>query len=185
MPAKPAFDHSVHKLWILLDQTYFAASKCQEAIFASAGLTLQQYRLLMVVECARGPVTPTDVARWLDRNTNSISLLIDRMERFDLITRVRDLKDRRAQRLVITTKGEKLYKQATKGGLELMEKMQHCCTEEEFQTLTRLLNKLRESALKELIPEDAAREAKMNGANDYAHSTAKKGRSKNKIASSV
>lgn len=181
MPAKPVFGHPVHKFWILLDQTYFAASKSQETIFASAGLTLQQYRLLMVVKCAKSPVTPTDIARWLDRNTNSISLLIDRMERLDLVTRVRDLKDRRAQRLIMTPKGEKLYKQATEQGLELMEKMKDCCTEEEFQTLTSLLSKLRTNALKELMPEEAAREAKMNGAKDSAHGMAKKGRGKNKV----
>ena len=90
------YDHPMHKLWIILDQTYVTVSKCQEAAFAQAGLTLQQYRVLMVIHFAKHPLTQTDIARYLDRNTNSISLIIDRMEKISLVKRVRDSKDRRA-----------------------------------------------------------------------------------------
>jgi DNA-binding MarR family transcriptional regulator len=180
MPNKLDFNHPTHKLWVLLDQTYVAVSKCQEAVFAKAGLTLQQYRVLMVIDFAKYPVTPTDVARWLDRNTNSISLIIDRMEKIDLVERVRDLKDRRALRLAITPKGKELFKRATAHGLELMKTMMSCCSEEEIQSLTHLLGKLRGRVLEELIPEGAAREAKINGSKDIARFMAKPGKTKSR-----
>jgi MarR family transcriptional regulator, 2-MHQ and catechol-resistance regulon repressor len=157
MPNKITANHPIHRLWIMLDQTYVAASKCQEAAFAQVGLTLQQYRVLMVLDAAEHPVTITNVARWLDRNTNSISLIIDRMEKVDLVKRVRDLKDRRTLRLVMTPKGKSLFERATIYGLELMDKMKSICTEEEMETLNSLLGRLRERALEELIPEEASR----------------------------
>ena len=168
---KETFHHPIHMLWILLDQTYVAASKCQEVEFAKAGLTLQQYRVLMVVDAAQQPVTVTDVARWLDRNTNSISLIIDRMEKIDLVKRVRDLKDRRSLRLVMTAKGQDLFSQATKHGLELLDTIRSCCTDEEIQTLINLLGRLREKVLEELIPEEAERMTKIKGTRAEAFFT--------------
>jgi DNA-binding MarR family transcriptional regulator len=144
--------HPMHKLWVILDQTYVAVSKCQEAAFAKAGLTLQQYRVLMVINFAKHQLTQTDVSHYLDRNTNSISLIIDRMEKIDLVKRVRDLKDRRALRLVITPTGKDLFKRATTHGLELTKTMMSCCSEEETQIVINLLEKLRARALEELIP---------------------------------
>jgi DNA-binding MarR family transcriptional regulator len=52
------------------------------------------------------PVTVTDVAHWLDRKTNVISMLIDRMVKDGLVTRVQDMSNRRSLRLKITPKGE-------------------------------------------------------------------------------
>jgi len=154
MPNESAFDHPIHKMWIMLDQAYVAASRCQEAVFARAGLTLQQYRVLMVIDAAQKPVKLTDVARWLNRNNNSISLIVDRMEKVNLVERVRDLKDRRALRLVMTAKGEEFFKRATVRGRELIEAMMSCCTEGEMQVLTYLLGRL---------SEEAARASRANG----------------------
>ena len=81
MSSEKTFKHPIHQMWIMLDQTYIDISKCQEAAFAKAGVTLQQYRVLMVIDAVKQPVTPTDIAHWLDRNTNSITLIIDRMEK--------------------------------------------------------------------------------------------------------
>jgi MarR family 2-MHQ and catechol resistance regulon transcriptional repressor len=169
MPAEIDYNHPVHNLWIILDQTYVATSKCQEAAFAKAGLTLQQYRVLMVINFAQQPVTQTDMARHLDRNANSISLIIDRMEKSGLVKRVRDLKDRRALRLTMTAKGEELFKRATAYGLELEERMLSCYSEEETKLVTELLGKLRGRALAELAPKEADRDNRTDSPPDIAH----------------
>jgi DNA-binding MarR family transcriptional regulator len=178
MPSKLYYSHPIHKLWIILDQTYVAVSKCQEAVFAKGGLTLQQYRVLMTIYFAKRPLTQTDVAHYLDRNTNSISLIIDRMEKIDLVKRVRDSKDRRALRLVITAKGKDLFKRATTHGLGLLEAMTSCCSEEEMQTVINLLERFKERALKELSHKEAARDAKTDSPRDIAHSMTKTGKGK-------
>jgi DNA-binding MarR family transcriptional regulator len=56
-------------------------------------------------------VTQTDIANWLDRDTTSITLIIDRMSKEGLVERIRDLKDRRAVRVIITPKGEEIFQQ--------------------------------------------------------------------------
>lgn len=178
MPNQEAFDHPIHKLWIVLDQSYVAASKCQEAAITKAGLTLQQYRVLMVLNAVKYPVTITDIARWLARNPNSISLIADRMEKVALVTRVRDLKDRRSLRLVMTPKGKDLVERANAYGLELLDRIRSCCTDEEIQILTNLLGRIREQALEELIPEESARVTKINGAKDIVRFMTKSGKGK-------
>ncbi|MDD4986062.1 MAG: MarR family transcriptional regulator [Dehalococcoidales bacterium] len=168
MPNKITANHPMHRLWIILDQTYVATSKCQEAKVARVGLTLQQYRVLMVLDAAKHPVTLTDVARWLDRNTNSISLIVDRMEKVGLVKRIRDLKDRRAIRLAMTVKGKDLFRQASIHCLELLDTVKSCCTEEEMQILVSLLGKLRGRALEELAPEEGVRVDRIDVTRDIA-----------------
>ena len=175
MSSEKTFKHPIHQMWIMLDQTYIDISKCQEAAFAKAGVTLQQYRVLMVIDAVKQPVTPTDIAHWLDRNTNSITLIIDRMEKIDLVNRIRDLKDRRALRLVMTPKGKELFDRATAYGLELLETMMSCCTKEEIETLSHLLGRLREKALEELIRDEAARAARISWSRDIARHMAMPG----------
>jgi DNA-binding MarR family transcriptional regulator len=60
----------------------------------------------------------------------------------------RDLKDRRASRLIITPKGEELYKKVMKPAKELPDRVLSVLSREELLTLTSLLEKVREKNLK-------------------------------------
>ncbi len=143
MPVKFAFGNPILGAWALYRQTYNSITRCEEALFAKLGLTPQQYMVLLAIKYIHGPVTPTDVANWLDRNTNSITLIVDRMEKDGLVTRVRDLPDRRALRLVITPKGKEAFDRATGPGWELIQEIMSCFSEEELKTFIRLLGKMR------------------------------------------
>jgi len=168
MPVKFAISDPTLKAWILLRQTYIAVSKCEEAAFAKVGITLQQYKVLMAIKYISDPVTPTDVARWLDRNSNSITLIIDRMEKDGLVERVRNLRDRRALRLVITPKGQEIFDRATKPGWELMKRLMSCFSEEELQMFDGLLEKLGEKAFEELAPGKPMEEVQINDVKNIA-----------------
>jgi DNA-binding MarR family transcriptional regulator len=91
-----------------------------------------------------GTVTPTAIANWLDRNPNSITLIIDRMEKGGLVKRVRDLEDRRAVRLIITPKGEEMYAQAGILAYKLSREILSALTEEELSTFLGIMQKIRE-----------------------------------------
>ena len=162
MPIKFALSHPILKIWILLRQTYISVSKCEEATIAKAGLTLQQYKVLMAIKYINDPVTPTEVARWLDRNTNSITLLVDRMEKDKLVKRLRDLQDRRSVRLVITKKGKEAFERATDPSWELIQQIMSCLSEEELHTLSTLFEKVRERAFEYLHPGETMAEFKAN-----------------------
>jgi DNA-binding MarR family transcriptional regulator len=55
--------------------------KCAETAFAKIKLTPQQFSVSRRYQNIGDPVLPTEVAKWLDRNTNTITLIIDRMEK--------------------------------------------------------------------------------------------------------
>jgi DNA-binding MarR family transcriptional regulator len=143
MPVKFVFDIPQMTAWMLLHQTYNSITKCEEKTFAEVDLTPQQHAVLSAIKYSPGPATPTQIADWLDRNLNSMTLIIDRMEKGGLIKRVRDIKDRRSFRLAMTGKGEKLLKAGTLHAAPLVKQLLRNLSDKELQTLVELLEKVR------------------------------------------
>lgn len=166
MPVKFAFKEARLMTWLLCHQTFNLVSKCEDVMFAKAGTTTQQHAVLMAIKYINDPVKPTDVASWLDRNTNAITLIIDRMERDGLVKRVRDLRDRRSLRLIMTQKGEELLEQTTIPGWELVEEILSCLSEEELKTFNSIMEKVREKAFQYLYPGKSMEEIRTNEAED-------------------
>ena len=158
MSVKYSFNNPEHNLWVLCHQTYNIVSKCEDKAYAEGGLTSQQMGVLMAIKHIQGPATPTEVARRLDRSTNNISMITDRMEKSGLLRKRRDAKDRRTLRLSITRKGEESFEQALKPGWELAKNVLSGFTKEEIQTLSGLLERMREKAYQYLSPGDIMEE---------------------------
>ena len=161
MPVKFSFNNPYLKTWLLLHQTYNLILRSEDNVFSKAGITTQQHSVLMSIRHMQTPVTPTEVANWLDRNPNGISMLIDRMEKDGLVKRIRDLDDRRSVRLEITQKGNEKLDQATFTGWQLIEKILSAVQEDELLLLTNLLEKVREKAFENLNPDKNMAEIKM------------------------
>ena len=143
MPINFTIDDPVQGAWTLLQLTTDSTVKCAESAFAKVKLTPQQFSVLAAIRNIGDPVLPTDVAKWLDRNTNTITLIIDRMEKDNMVERIRDLKDRRALRLVITPKGQKLFEQAIKPSRELPKVILSALTDDELKKFIMILEKIR------------------------------------------
>ena len=144
MPIKFKFEDSYKGAWILLRQAYNLILKCEDRVFSEYGLTTEQHAVLMTIKHISEPVRPTDVARWLDRSVNSVSMIIDRMVKAGLVRRVRDRKDRRTVILTITSKAEKVYVPATVAGWGLIQEILSPLSDEDRLTLIRLLEALRD-----------------------------------------
>jgi len=67
------------------------------------------------------------------------------MEKAGLLKRVNNLKDRRSAILVITPKGESLYRKMFISAEELPKKVLSVLSEKEMKTLLKLLFKIREN----------------------------------------
>lgn len=158
-PYSPKFSELKHKLFALLYETSDLLFKCGDSVFAEFGLSQQQYLVLLAIEISSDPyVKIIDVAQRLKRNSNSISMIIDRMERSGLVERIRDMPDRRSVNLLLTDKGkEKLY-QASKVGWRLTERLLYNLSDEELEKFVYLVEKLRENTLEELNPGIVAKE---------------------------
>jgi DNA-binding MarR family transcriptional regulator len=94
-------------------QTYTRLKSCLDQVFEEQGLTSEQYQVLAATKYLDAPVRITDIARWLERSTNSVSMIVDRMVKAGLLRRVRDRRDRRVVNVFLTSKGEKALRPAT------------------------------------------------------------------------
>jgi DNA-binding MarR family transcriptional regulator len=92
--------------WRQLYLTYSTIFKAIERAIAHTGVTLPQALALATIKAGPGPVTPSRLAQYLTQETQSVTGLIDRMEKQGWVRRVRDLPDRRAIRLELTPEGE-------------------------------------------------------------------------------
>ncbi len=144
MPVKFEFKNPYMGAWILLRQTRNLISKCEDVVFSKYAFTTEQHSVLMAIKHIEDPVKVTDVARWLDRSVNSVSMIIDRMVKAGLVRRRRDLPDRRAVRLTITSKAEEAFVPATIAGWELIQEILSSLSDEDILTLNRLLELLRD-----------------------------------------
>jgi len=145
MPIRLTQREPVGDAWLMLHQTYDSIIKCEESTLAEFSLPVQQYLVLRVIKYAPDPVNSVVVSNWLDRNHNSISSIVDRMEKAGYLKRVKNVNDRRSAILIITPKGETLYRKTCKTAEELPKKVLSVLTEKELKSLLRLLHKIREN----------------------------------------
>jgi MarR family 2-MHQ and catechol resistance regulon transcriptional repressor len=115
-------EKTVLRLWLLLRRVGDALMLCQDSVFSKYGLTTEQWGVLTSIK-SRGPLRPTDLASILERSTNSISMLIDRMVKAGLVRRTRDRKDRRVVTVSMTSKGEKAVEPAVIAGWEFIHEI--------------------------------------------------------------
>jgi DNA-binding MarR family transcriptional regulator len=135
-----------------LHQAYNLILKSENKVFSQYGISAEQHAVLMAIKHIKPPVTPTDVAKWLDRNPNGISIILYRMAKSGFVREERDLQDRRSVRLVITEKGKEILDRATVAGWELTQEVLSSMNEEDVRTLVRLLDEVREMSFKYLNP---------------------------------
>jgi DNA-binding MarR family transcriptional regulator len=109
-------------------------------------LWIMQY----MTEVSGGPITITDLAPVLYHNVNTVSSMIDRMEKKGLVEKVRDLADRRAIRLKITPEGGEVFSNASRPSRELIKRLFSVFSDEELVTLISLMEKLKTKIREEL-----------------------------------
>jgi DNA-binding MarR family transcriptional regulator len=161
MPIKFKFNNLDKGAWILLRQVPNLLSRCEDQVFSEYEITRERHGVLMAMKHIDGPVRPTDVARWLDLSTNSVSMIIDRMVKAGLVKRVRDRKDRRTVFLTITSKAEKAYVLASVAGWELIQEILAPLSDKDKRTLIKLLEMLRDKTYDYLGSGEVAEEVKV------------------------
>jgi DNA-binding MarR family transcriptional regulator len=144
MPIKFEFENPDKGAWVVLRQVHNLVSKCEDQVFSEHELTTEQHAVLMAIKHISGPTRITDIARWLDRSANSVSMIIDRMVKAGLVRRVRDRKDRRTVFVSMTSQAEKAYVPATVAGWGLIQEILLPLSAEDKLTLIRLLETLRD-----------------------------------------
>lgn len=108
------------------------------------GLTHAQYNVLRIL---RGLAKPTPILEIADRmltETPGITGLIDRLEKLEFVSRKRCEEDRRVIYVVLDAKAEALLGELDGPMAELRTRICEGLSREELETLSRLLDRVRE-----------------------------------------
>jgi DNA-binding MarR family transcriptional regulator len=103
-------------LWLLLTHARYALFRAREKELQRYGISPEQASLLFTVQAMGNKATPVALSRHLLRQPHTVSALIDRMAKRDLIRKVKDFDHKNWVRVEITEKGQNAYEQSTKRG---------------------------------------------------------------------
>jgi DNA-binding MarR family transcriptional regulator len=142
----------VLRLWFLMHRDYRLLVNCEGQIYGEKGLTMEQFSVLATIKYIGRPVRPTDIAQWMGRGPNTISMLVDRMVKAGLVRRTRDRIDRRVVHVVATSKGENALKVAIPASWEFIQRIMLPLSGADRRTFVRLLEALRYETLNYLNP---------------------------------
>jgi len=139
-------------LWRMMYQTYTRFKNCLDRIVKEQGLTMEQYLVLVAIKYHDAPIRITDVARWLERSTNSVSMIVDRMVKAGLLRRVRDKTDRRTVNVFLTKKAETALKPANIATWEFMQQGMSPLSYKDKRTFASLFKMINYKLLEYLNP---------------------------------
>jgi DNA-binding MarR family transcriptional regulator len=139
-------------LWELLRLSFNSILKARQKELARYDVTLPESAVLRVVLRLRKRATPTEIAKQLFLEVNSVSEQLKRMEADGLIKRMNDLDKKNLVRIQVTEKGYKLYRKTR--NQRTIDYIMSVLTEEEKYALWTIMAKLRGRAIKKLGVKD-------------------------------
>jgi DNA-binding MarR family transcriptional regulator len=130
-------------LYILLDQTDGIITNAVELELKQVQMTQPQVRVLTMLSREDRPVTLEELANWTFKEFNSVSTLINRMEKKDLVKKIKKDGDLKTY-VTLTARGSDLYhRKVTERSIHLIfEKL----SVEEKKQFEAILKKLRSTA---------------------------------------
>jgi DNA-binding MarR family transcriptional regulator len=142
MPVKFILNDPRIQAYLQIHQTVDSLIKCEIEIFRSIGLTPQMFDILRVIKYLSPPVIERDIADCVDRSTARITKVIDRMERKGLVERIRDPKNRRVIKIIVTPKTDKAYNEGYLLTSKIISEILLKLTTTEIQSLDLILEKI-------------------------------------------
>lgn len=97
-------------IWLLFRLTAIIA-RIRQRELRKLGISSPEAAVITSVKESHSAVTAADLVRWLVKKPNTVSSLLDRMEKRGLVKRCHDLERKNYARVILTEKGEQLYVQ--------------------------------------------------------------------------
>lgn len=104
-------------------------------------LTPEQF-LLIDLLWNQGPMSQQAMADLMHKDKNSITKLVDAMEKKGLVVRQKDLSDKRSNILHVTPKAESIKIETKEVGISMLDKIIEGISKEELRGLLKTLNKM-------------------------------------------
>jgi DNA-binding MarR family transcriptional regulator len=135
-PASPARDAVVAVV-----RAYGTVQRFMATYFARFGLTPPQFQLLTIVNRLRR-LTQRQLARALYVSFPNVTVMLDRLEKADLILRSANVDDKREKLVELTGRGRSLLRKIWKVHQAQLDRVMNGLTATEQRELVRLLNKM-------------------------------------------
>ena len=119
----------------------FIAAKLRKA---QVPLTPEQFMLIDLL-WNQGPMSQQQVADQMQKDKNSVTQLVDAIERKGFVVRQQSATDRRSNVLILTDKGIELRDEAKQRGISILDEMLEGISEEELRTFLATLQKLNDN----------------------------------------
>jgi DNA-binding MarR family transcriptional regulator len=152
MPTDSELENLSVNLWRTVYQTYTRFKNGMDQVLSEYRLTMEQYLVLATIKYHDPPMRITDVAGWLERSTNSVTMIVDRMVKAGLLRRVRDRRDRRTVNVFLTSKAETVLKAANPAAWEYMQQGMSPLSYKDRDAMASLLRTLNYKLLEYLNP---------------------------------
>jgi DNA-binding MarR family transcriptional regulator len=152
MKKKYEDENLVLRLWYASHRTRALLKMCEDKIYGEYNLTTEQYTVLVSIKYIGGVARPSEIARWMGRSPNSVSMIVDRMVKDGLLRRVRDRSDRRVVNVSMTSKAENSLEPAIRAGWEFIQKITSPLSSEDKHAFIRLHDALRYEIFRYLNP---------------------------------
>lgn len=107
----------------------------------NVGLTPEQF-LLIDLLWNQGPMSQQKMADLMQKDKNSITKLVDALEKKGLVVRQKDETDRRSNLLVLTSEADGLKMGAKEKGISILDSILEGISEEELKSFLDTLAKL-------------------------------------------
>jgi DNA-binding MarR family transcriptional regulator len=144
-------DDPRQKFWVLWRHTGDLVSKYfDDTLTQEQGLSYQQFMVLLSMVLTGCKANATILSEQLDRNPNTLSTILDRMQENGLVQKVRDLPDRRQVRVAMTDQGRAQFNESIKVIWRTIQKLTSSFTEDELKTFAALIMKLEETTRGEM-----------------------------------
>ena len=144
------FSDSAFATHALLRQAWIAVNKAMESRLAKVGLTPEKFAVLWACRDYTGRLIPAEIARLLFREEQTVTGLLNRMEREGLVKRIPKRKGKPFTEVKITPKGEEAISQALPVHKELIGELASDLSVEQQENLHESLRALRDNALQTL-----------------------------------
>jgi len=156
-------DHDYDRIWALLYEASHMIYRLQMKELRPLGLRPRQVGALLYLQNSNEPMTAAQMARLQLRGRNSISVLLNRMEKEGLIKKTQDPKNKKRQRLLLTEKGEETRKAME--GEKTIPTIFSALSKTECQSLTSCLEKLLDRVDELHKSDDMSRHVQVAGLN--------------------
>jgi DNA-binding MarR family transcriptional regulator len=127
-------------LWVTMSRVRYGISRLRETELVPYGISPEQGAVLLVIKGLYNQATSAEIARWLYRRPNTVSVILKSMEKKGLIIRRNDLYAKNMKRIALTKYGEQILQKASER--KSIRSVMSVLSEEDCNYLSRAFDKL-------------------------------------------